>query len=90
MWTSWQFWTVMAGITAMTGLLAFGFTKNPREVPSPLVGRPARAFSVIEMNTGEPLTLADLKGRPFILNFWASWCVACRAEAPLLQAAHIR
>lgn len=87
---SWKFWAVMAAIMGVVGLLAFGFTKNPRVVKSPLVGGQAPAFAVTEMNTGEPLGSAALKGTPFLLNFWASWCAACREEAPYLKAAYER
>jgi cytochrome c biogenesis protein CcmG/thiol:disulfide interchange protein DsbE len=90
MLTSWKFWTVMATIMGVIGLLAFGFSKNPKEVKSPLVGKPAPAFAVTEMNTGEPLSKAALKGTPFLLNFWASWCTACNEEAPHLEAAYER
>ncbi len=90
MLTSWKFWTVMAAIAALAGLLAFGFTRNPKEVRSPLVGGPAPGFAVVEMNTGEALSLETLRGKPFLLNFWASWCAACREEAPILEAAYER
>ncbi len=54
------------------------------------MGRPAPSFQLAGLNTGEPLSLADLKGKPFILNFWASWCAACRDEAVVLEEAHQR
>jgi cytochrome c biogenesis protein CcmG/thiol:disulfide interchange protein DsbE len=72
------------------GLLAYGFSKNPKLVKSPLVGGRAPAFAVTEMNTGEALSSAKLKGTPYLLNFWASWCAACRDEAPYLKAAYER
>ena len=78
----------MGAIAVLTGLLAFGFTKDPKIVKSPLENLPAPNFSVTELNTGEPLELADLKGTAVLLNFWASWCAACRDEAHLLEAAH--
>lgn len=88
MLTSWKFWTVMTGILALTALFAFGFTKDPKMVKSPLVGGPAPIFEITEMNTGLPLSSVALKGTPYLLNFWASWCAACRDEAPFLKAAH--
>lgn len=90
MWTSWKFWIVMAAISGLVSLLAFGFTKNPRVVKSPLVGHAAPGFAVTELNTGEPLSLESLRGTPFLLNFWASWCTACKEEAPFLKAAFRR
>ncbi|MDH5751712.1 MAG: redoxin domain-containing protein [Deltaproteobacteria bacterium] len=87
---SWKFWAVMAGITGLMGLFAFGFTKDPRKVPSPLVGKPAPGFSLVDINTGEQLSNETLKGTPYILNFWASWCVACRTEARVLEHAFQR
>ena len=71
-------------------LLAFlfaGLFLNPREVPSPLVGKPAPAFKLARLHQPErPLGTADLKGQVWLLNVWASWCVACRIEHPLLLA----
>ena len=87
---SWKFWTVMAFIAGLTGLFAYGFTQNPREVKSPLVGKPAPGFELTEMNSGALLRSADLKGTPYLINFWASWCTACREEAPYLEAAYER
>lgn len=85
---SWKFWTVMLGIGGLVALFAYGFTTDPKLVKSPLVGRPAPNFTITDFNTGDKLTLAELKGKPFILNFWASWCTACREEAVLLEEAH--
>jgi cytochrome c biogenesis protein CcmG/thiol:disulfide interchange protein DsbE len=69
-------------------LLAFlfaGLTLNPREVPSPLVGKPAPAFNLARLDQPQrTLGTADMKGQVWLLNVWASWCVSCRIEHPLL------
>lgn len=85
---SWKFWTVMVGIGGLAVLFAFGFTRDPKLVPSPLVGHAAPGFAVTELDTGAPLSLEALRGTPFVLNFWASWCQACKEEAPLLEQAY--
>ena len=65
--------------------LAIGLTRDPREVPSPLIGKPVPAFSLPPVR-GRTLGLAstDFKGEVSLVNVFASWCVACRAEHPLL------
>lgn len=69
----------------LLAFLGIGLTLNPREVPSPLVDKPAPAFSLAQLHTPERvLTPADLKGQVWLLNVWASWCVSCRQEHPLL------
>ncbi|HVF64401.1 MAG TPA: DsbE family thiol:disulfide interchange protein [Casimicrobiaceae bacterium] len=69
-------------------LLAFlfvGLSRNPREVPSPLVGKPAPAFKLVQLHEPQrTLSTTDLKGQVWLLNVWASWCVSCRIEHPLL------
>ena len=66
--------------------LALGLDRDPRLVPSPLIGRPAPSFSLSALRDAErQLTLAQLKGRPVLLNVWATWCAACRAEHPFLM-----
>ena len=62
-----------------------GLSRDPREVPSPLIGKPAPAFELVQLQTpGKKLGTADMKGQVWLLNVWASWCVSCRIEHPLL------
>lgn len=62
-----------------------GLSRDPREVPSPLIGKPAPAFELVQLHKpGEKLSTADMKGQVWLLNVWASWCVSCRIEHPLL------
>ncbi|TAH44683.1 MAG: DsbE family thiol:disulfide interchange protein [Betaproteobacteria bacterium] len=69
----------------LVGFLAFGLTLNPREVPSPLIDRPAPAFTLARVDDpSQPFALADMRGKVWLLNVWASWCVACRQEHPVL------
>jgi cytochrome c biogenesis protein CcmG/thiol:disulfide interchange protein DsbE len=69
----------------LVGFLAVGLNLKPREVPSPLIDKPAPAFSLPRLDAPEQaITLQDLKGKVWLLNVWASWCVACRQEHPVL------
>lgn len=66
-------------------LLARGLQLNPREIPSPLIDKPAPAFELAALHAGKPaLRSADLQGRVTLLNVWASWCTPCQQEHPLL------
>lgn len=58
--------------------------------PAPQVGDPAPAFEAELLGGGGTLALDDLKGKPVVVNFWASWCVPCKEEAPLLREAQER
>ena len=69
----------------LAGFLAFGLTLNPREVPSPLIDKPAPDFSLARLDQPEQtFSLKEMQGQVWMLNVWASWCVACRQEHPLL------
>ncbi|MFQ5684136.1 MAG: TlpA family protein disulfide reductase [Candidatus Binatia bacterium] len=66
-------------------LLAYGFSRDPRYIPSPLIGRQASPFT-LPLFDGGTIRLEDLRGKVVFLNFWASWCPPCRAEARTLEA----
>lgn len=76
----------LAVVSVMGVFLAIGLTLNPRELPSPLIGKPVPEFSLPPVK-GRTLGLssADLKGEVSLVNVFASWCVACRSEHPLLM-----
>ena len=70
----------------LTVLLAVGLRLDPREVPSPYIGKSAPAFTLPTLyQSGSYISPADLKGKVWLLNVWASWCGACRAEHNVLN-----
>ncbi len=69
----------------LAGFLYVGLGLNPREVPSPLVGKPAPAFTLpLTDDQSRKFSSQDMKGKVWMLNVWASWCTACKDEHPLL------
>ena len=74
-------------ILGLVIFLAVGLNRDPREIPSPLVGKPAPAFSLNTLDANAPkFGPQDMKGKVWMLNVWATWCVACREEHPVLVA----
>jgi len=84
MWQSRTLWVV--GIfLALVALLAAGLGLNPREVPSPLIGKAAPHFRLPLLHEPDKtFSEKDMLGKVWLLNVWASWCVACRDEHPVL------
>ena len=65
--------------------LAIGLGRDPREVPSPLINKPAPAFELPQLaEPSRKFTAQEMRGKVWLLNVWASWCVACREEHPML------
>jgi cytochrome c biogenesis protein CcmG/thiol:disulfide interchange protein DsbE len=65
--------------------LAVGLQRDPKEIPSPLVGKPAPAFKLFTLAAnGQTFEPKDMQGQVWMLNVWATWCVACKVEHPLL------
>ena len=81
----WGKWIIPLSVLPFLALLAYGFRTDPREIPSPLIGRPAVPFTLATFD-GEPVSLEGMRGKIVVLNFWASWCYpACYEEAPVLE-----
>jgi len=75
----------LAIFALLVALLGIGLTLNPREVPSPLIGKPAPHFELpLLQDPGKTFTERDMLGKVWMLNVWASWCVPCREEHPVL------
>jgi cytochrome c biogenesis protein CcmG/thiol:disulfide interchange protein DsbE len=82
---SWR-WTIpLAIFVVLVAFLWTGLGRDPSVVPSPLIGKPAPAFRLAQLHKPDAwLQPDDLKGKVWLLNVWASWCVSCREEHPLL------
>ena len=82
-----KFLVPLALFLVLAGFLLVGLNRDPREVPSPLIGKPAPEFALPRLDdSAQTIKRADLLGQVWMLNVWASWCVACRQEHPLLVA----
>lgn len=70
---------------ALAALLWVGLGLNPREVPSPLIGKPAPAFELAQLHKADAnFSPQQMRGQVWLLNVWASWCASCREEHPVL------
>jgi cytochrome c biogenesis protein CcmG/thiol:disulfide interchange protein DsbE len=65
--------------------LAVGLRRDPHEIPSPLINKPAPAFKLNQLqDPTKTISAEEMRGKVWLLNFWGTWCVACRDEHPLL------
>jgi cytochrome c biogenesis protein CcmG/thiol:disulfide interchange protein DsbE len=76
----------LAVMIPAVSLLYFGLTRDPRTLPSALIGKPAPRFNLTSLD-GEKVSSEQTLGRPMVLNFWSTWCGSCAAEHGLIQEA---
>lgn len=85
----WKRWLPLVLFVGLGALLFVGIrlsqTRDPNAIPSPLIGKPLPAFTLPELHDpGRLVDSASLRGEPFLLNVWASWCPECRVEHPIV------
>src|SRR3989442_14577614 len=67
--------------------LLIGLHRDPNEVPSPLINKPAPNFQLPQLHDpAKTISAQDMRGKVWLLNFWGTWCIACREEHPMLIA----
>jgi cytochrome c biogenesis protein CcmG/thiol:disulfide interchange protein DsbE len=82
----WRYLVPLGIFIVLVVFLSIGLKLNPRDVPSPLIDKAAPAFTLPKLQHPEQtVSPADYKGRVWLLNVWASWCVSCRAEHPVIN-----
>ena len=80
-----RFLLPLAIFIVLVAFLAVGLRLNPREVPSPLIGKQVPPFRLPQLHASDKFIAAeDMRGKVWLLNVWASWCVSCRQEHPVL------
>ena len=75
------------GCAVLIAALAWGLLHPANPTTAAVLGKPAPDIEVRALDGNEVVRLSDMRGRPVVLNFWASWCAPCRQEAPLLSEA---
>ena len=76
----------LALFLGMAVFLAVGLTRNPQEIPSPLIGQPAPAFKLPLVGGSGVFGAEQFKGQVSLVNLWATWCAGCKEEHPILMA----
>lgn len=81
----WKYYMPLALVLVVAGFLYKGLSLKPHEIPSPFINKPAPDFNLQQLySMEEHFSNKDMLGKVWLLNVWASWCVACRQEHPLL------
>ncbi len=81
-----KLWLPLLAFVVLAGFLYAGLGLNPREVPSPFIGKPAPAFTLpVTGRPGETFSSAETSGKVWLLNVWAPWCIGCKQEHPFLM-----
>lgn len=81
-----RFYLPLAGLALLAAFFVYGLYFNePREIPSPLIGKPAPAFSLPDvLDPQRQVSSENYRGKPYLVNVWATWCFACRDEHEVL------
>ncbi len=82
-----KFWLAIPLVLfiALAGFLMLGLWRDPHEIPSPLINKPAPALQLPELREpSKTFSSQDMRGKVWLVNFWGTWCIACREEHPLL------